>query len=177
VLQKTERPVLGPASQGWRRHSASYWSPSSPRQPHSPLGRIVVKKYAGSIAVPNYLPNAAFCPTGQSVPGAQSRRSSSQAETQKTSPLDWSWKLIWGARLRDVMAEPTGRSSQIFPVAMGRNAQFVATVARSILVRQVCVCSVEAKAASLMCEDAEASFRLQRAEIIPVHKKNQQHGR
>jgi len=22
-VQKTERPVLGPASQGWRRHSAS----------------------------------------------------------------------------------------------------------------------------------------------------------
>jgi hypothetical protein len=35
------------------------------------------------------------------------------------------------------MAEPTGQSSQLFPVTTGRNAQFLATVTRSTLVRQV----------------------------------------
>jgi hypothetical protein len=64
--------------------------------------------------------------------GAQSRRSSSQAETQKTSPLDWSWKLIWGARLRDVMADHTGQSSQLFPVTTGRNAQFLSRLAKTL---------------------------------------------
>jgi hypothetical protein len=35
------------------------------------------------------------------------------------------------------MAGHTGQSSQLFPVADARNAQFLATVARSTLVRQV----------------------------------------
>jgi len=35
------------------------------------------------------------------------------------------------------MAEHTGQSSQLFPVATGRNAQFLATVARSAVVKQV----------------------------------------
>ena len=35
------------------------------------------------------------------------------------------------------MAEHTGQSSQLFSVATGRNAQFLATVARSALVEQV----------------------------------------
>ena len=35
------------------------------------------------------------------------------------------------------MVEHTGQSSQLFPVATGRNAQFLATVAKGVLVRQV----------------------------------------
>ena len=31
------------------------------------------------------------------------------------------------------MAEPTGQSSQLFPLATGRNAQFLATIAKSTL--------------------------------------------
>jgi hypothetical protein len=36
-----------------------------------------------------------------------------------------------------VLAGHTGQSSQLFPVATGRNAQFLATVAKGVLVRQV----------------------------------------
>ena len=39
--------------------------------------------------------------------------------------------------LRHIVAEHTGQSSQLFSVTTGRNAQFLATVARSTLVRQV----------------------------------------
>ncbi len=35
--------------------------------------------------------------------------------------------------LSKLVAEPTGQSSQLFPVATGRNAQFLATVARNAL--------------------------------------------
>lgn len=48
------------------------------------------------------------------------------------------------------MAEHTGQSSQLFPVAPGRNAQFLATVARGGLVRQVEFRPNCAKAAALM---------------------------
>jgi hypothetical protein len=39
-------------------------------------------------------------------------------------------------KLRKEVAEHTGQSSQLFPVATGRNAKFLATVARSRLVRR-----------------------------------------
>jgi hypothetical protein len=47
------------------------------------------------------------------------------------------------------MAGHTGQSSQLFPVALGRNAQFLATVARSGLARQVEI-DLTVKAAGLM---------------------------
>jgi len=44
---------------------------------------------------------------------------------------------ICESKLLKEMAGHTGQSSQLFPLATDRNAQFLATVARSTLVRQV----------------------------------------
>ena len=44
------------------------------------------------------------------------------------------FKLHWKSR---EMAGHTGQSSQLFPVTNARNAQFLATLARSGLVREV----------------------------------------
>jgi hypothetical protein len=48
IALKTERPVWTGLSRLAEAFSL-YWLPSSPRQPHSPLERILVKTFFGSI--------------------------------------------------------------------------------------------------------------------------------
>ena len=57
------------------------------------------------------------------------------------------------------MAGHTGQSSQLFSVANARDAQFLATVARSTLVRQV----------DFDPWDCESEVR-QKAKFLPLHK-------
>jgi hypothetical protein len=53
-VKKTERPVWTGLSRLAEAFSLD-WLPSSPRQPHSPLSRILVKMFLSSIGQSGYL--------------------------------------------------------------------------------------------------------------------------
>lgn len=72
--------------------------------------------------------------------GSCGRRDHRSASDPYTYCTDWQKEKAAGvvsSDLRHIVVGHPGQSSQLFPVAPGRNAQFLATVARSALDRQV----------------------------------------